>query len=172
MSPPRPTFLADAMLGDLARWLRILGEDCLYADPEWDDAVVLEAARGDDRVLVTRDKALVARAKRQALRAVCVPQASPVEMLAVVYRALGRAPDAARTATRCSLCNGRLVETDGAGAATHAEAKGRTPPHEAVRARHERFWSCRACGQPFWRGTHWEEIERTRDALAARLART
>ena len=53
-------FLADAMLGGLARWLRILGLDTYY-DPNLDDPEVVERAVTEDRLILTRDAKLVER---------------------------------------------------------------------------------------------------------------
>ncbi|MBI2903001.1 MAG: hypothetical protein HYY12_05370 [Candidatus Methylomirabilis oxyfera] len=51
--------VADAMLGRLAKWLRVLGYDTLY----WrgDDAGLLRLAVAEDRLVLTRDTRLPAR---------------------------------------------------------------------------------------------------------------
>ena len=54
-------FLADSMLGKLARWLRMLGHDVTY-NVELDDNVLLEVAKKENRVLLTRDLELYQRA--------------------------------------------------------------------------------------------------------------
>ncbi len=50
-------FLADNMLGSLARWLRFLGFDTAYPDV-LTDKDLKELARQENRVLLTRDKEL------------------------------------------------------------------------------------------------------------------
>lgn len=55
--PPR--FLADAMLGRLATWLRILGYDAEYSRAK--DDVLLCRAREEGRILLTRDSGLLRR---------------------------------------------------------------------------------------------------------------
>ena len=50
--PPR--FVSDAMVGKLARWLRLTGEDVLF-NASWDDPELLAIARREGRVLLTRD---------------------------------------------------------------------------------------------------------------------
>ena len=61
--PPR--FAADAMLGRLARWLRVLGFDTAYdsaiADPE-----LVRMAAIEERVLLTRDRTSCASCARIA----------------------------------------------------------------------------------------------------------
>ena len=58
------TFVADCMLGRLAKWLRILGFDVLYFSKAEDPALV-EIARRDGRVLLTRDTGLIERTAKR-----------------------------------------------------------------------------------------------------------
>src|SRR5262249_10770147 len=53
-----PRFVADAMLGRVARWLRVLGFDVVY-DPTLHDAALVQLAEADDRILLTRDRQLL-----------------------------------------------------------------------------------------------------------------
>ncbi|MBI3006700.1 MAG: DUF5615 family PIN-like protein, partial [candidate division NC10 bacterium] len=50
-------FLADAMVGRLAKWLRALGYDTLYYR-DGDDEALLATAAAEGRVLLTRDTRL------------------------------------------------------------------------------------------------------------------
>src|SRR5436190_8642950 len=52
--------LCDHMLGSLARWLRFMGYDTAYPEPG-PDRMLIERARAEGRVLVTRDKELAGR---------------------------------------------------------------------------------------------------------------
>src|SRR5919198_5333893 len=56
-----PRFVADVMLGKLARWLRALGYDTLYFR-DAPDARLLGIALRERRQLLTRDAALALRA--------------------------------------------------------------------------------------------------------------
>ena len=49
--------LADGMLGRLARWLRLLGYDTAYEN-DADDLYLARRARAEDRILLTRDRAV------------------------------------------------------------------------------------------------------------------
>ena len=61
MSDPTmtPRFIADAMLGKLARWLRLLGYDTLYSQES--DSIIAQHARSQERILLTRARELAAR---------------------------------------------------------------------------------------------------------------
>jgi uncharacterized protein with PIN domain len=60
----QPSFLADAMLGRLARWLRVLGVDTLY-EPTLSDPELVSRAELDGRIVLTRDRALVPPKSRE-----------------------------------------------------------------------------------------------------------
>jgi uncharacterized protein len=57
---PSPTFFADAMLGRLARWLRMLGYDTAYEKVISDESLVARVLT-EQRWLLTRDSYLVQR---------------------------------------------------------------------------------------------------------------
>ena len=68
-NPPR--FVADAMLGSLARKLRIFGFDTLYFK-EGDDTALERLARKEGRIIITSDRLLSRDAERLGLRSVLV----------------------------------------------------------------------------------------------------
>ncbi len=74
-----PKFLADAMLGSLARWLRILGFDTRYL--QGDDAMIAYRARAEERILLTRDREL---ARRRGVVSILIASQSLPEQLAQV----------------------------------------------------------------------------------------
>jgi len=138
-------FLVDLMCGKLATYLRMCGHDAAYAldrGVEADDAL-LSLARAEDRVLVTRDEALAARAERSVLVTATDSTEQVRELVAAGYDCTPTEP------MRCSTCNGRLARV------TEAES---TPEH-APDPGEEPVWRCRDCGQVFWRGSHWDDVK-------------
>ncbi len=61
------TFVADCMLGRLAKWLKILGFDVLYFSKA-EDRDLVEIARREGRVLLTRDTGLIERTAKRPNR--------------------------------------------------------------------------------------------------------
>ena len=59
-------FLVDGMLGKLTRWLRMLGQDVLYS-VQLGDSELLELAKKEDRILLTKDFELYKRATGRGL---------------------------------------------------------------------------------------------------------
>lgn len=144
-------FLADAMLGRLARWLRVLGLDAVY-DPETDDPDLVALADAEGRWLLTRDRHLVEHLRPR--HAVLVGSDRPLRQLREVAGAAGLEPPFTLF-TRCPVCNGALR------AATAEEAETLVP--EASRGLGP-VRRCPNCGRVYWRGSHTERMCR---ALAA-----
>src|SRR5215813_270690 len=59
-NPRKPTFIADVMVGRLARWLRILGFDVLYSN-RYEDDEILRIASAENRMILTRDTGFAPR---------------------------------------------------------------------------------------------------------------
>jgi len=53
-------FIADVMVGKLARWLRVLEFDVAYSN-QYDDDEIIRRANADHGVILTRDTRLAAR---------------------------------------------------------------------------------------------------------------
>ena len=138
-------FIADAMLGTLAKWLRILGFDTQF-DTSLSDDQLVRLARAQDRVLLTRDQEL---AQRRGLDIVFVGSERLDDQIVQVLRELDLEPN--RSFSRCPVCNELLTEMD------REEALLRVPPY--VAQTHKTFKSCPACQRIYWRGTHWQRME-------------
>jgi uncharacterized protein len=158
-SPPRlpcsveaPRFLVDAMLGRLAKWLRILGYDAEYFPGEDDD--LLRQTRRQGRVLLTRDTRLLRR--RPLPPHLFIESDQVMEQLRQVVTAL-RLDPAAPPARRCPRCNVVLEPRD------RAEVLGRVP--EFVWSHHQVFWACPRCQRIYWAGTHRRRMEEAIKAL-------
>lgn len=141
-----PRFLADAMLGRLARWLRILGYDAEYFPGEDDD--LLRLARREGRVLLTRDTRLLRR--RPLPPHLFIQSDHVMEQLRQVVTALRLNPTAP-PARRCVCCNAVLEPRP------KAEVFGLVP--EFVWSQHETFWACPACQRIYWAGSHRQRME-------------
>jgi uncharacterized protein with PIN domain len=138
----KPKFVADHMLGSLAKWLRMIGYDTIY-DKDMDDRGIAETARAQGRFVLTRDKEL---AKEPG--ALLVEDDQLDAQLTVVKAKFGLAFDEA--AIRCTACNGELTSLP------RDQAKESVP--EGAFEANEQFWKCAGCGKVYWRGSHWRGI--------------
>ncbi len=108
--PARPRVLVDVMCGTLATYLRICGYDAAYALEEGmeDDDRIAARATAEDRLLVTRDRELAARADDSLL----LTERDVLDQLREVADA-GHPVSVAAEPTRCGSCNGPLERVDG-----------------------------------------------------------
>jgi len=152
----QPRFVADAHLGRLARYLRMLGFDTLYENALSDRNLVAVSC-AERRVLLTRDRELLMH--RELTHGVFVHGDRPRKQLRYV---LGRLDlrDSCRPLTRCTKCNS-LLEGVAAGAIS-----GQVPPRVAE-SFHE-FRRCPGCARIYWRGSHYARMMKiVEDALEA-----
>ena len=150
---PSPKLFADAMLGALARWMRVLDVDVAY-DPALSDPELVERAVAEGRTILTRDRKLTER--RLARNHILIRSDDVDEQVRQVLEEMGIRPNLRRLLGRCLLCNLPLEEMEA------EAARVRVPPY--VARTQEEFRACPGCGRIYWRGTHV-------DRMARRLAR-
>jgi uncharacterized protein with PIN domain len=155
-SPLRCTrFIADAHLGRLAKYLRLLGFDTLYRN-DFADAEIATLSQGERRIVLTRDRDLLMHG--------CITHGCyvrEVEPLRQVIEIVGRL-DLKRTCqpfSRCSCCNEHLY------AVPKDDVRDRLAP--PTLAHYDQFWRCHGCARIYWAGSHYQRL---RMALAAALA--
>lgn len=148
-------FVADRMLGRLARWLRLFGYDTLgIKKQENEDDLLLKLAEREGRILISRDRALIREAAKKKLTAYLVRSPDVLEQLKELQEEFGI--EFEPEMDRCTLCNSsiRLMGPDELGI---LNKKDYVYP-ERLENRTE-FWICGTCGQVYWQGKHWENIQ-------------
>jgi len=147
MESQEKRFIADVMLGRLAKWLRIIGYDTSYFRTI-DDSQLIRTASREGRILLTRDVELYHRGGFDGL----LIKAEYLEaQLAQVIKQEALKP-LMNAGVRCPLCNEclRVVSRE--------QIKELVPAY--VWETHREFTRCPRCGKIFWRGTHWQRIHR------------
>lgn len=146
-SVTEPRWLADEMVGRLARYLRFVGCDTAYARGLSDDAII-ELARAEDRVVLTRDRQLA----RKAGRALLLATTDLAGQWRAVRAAFPQLPAELRF-ERCTECNGRLERDLG----FPPEPRPEGVPWDRV-AQGLPLYRCAACAHYYWEGTHTADI--------------
>lgn len=139
-------FIVDCMLGKLAKWLKI-GFDVLYF-PKIGDQELLSQARKEGRSLLTRDHALLDRAK--GIKKLFIESEAwedQVSQVADFFCLWGEVAPY----SRCLECNVKLKPLP------KSQAANLVAPF--VLEKRDSFAICPACGRVFWPGTHFEEME-------------
>jgi len=145
-------FLTDGMFGKLTRWLRILGHDVEYSRSE-DDKKLIEKAKSEKRILLTRDLKLYQQAMTQGAEAMLVEAATGAEKLAGLARRFDFNLVIDVTVSRCPKCNTKIKPV------SKDIIIGRVP--KTTSTHYNEFWECPRCGQIYWQGAHWKRIEKT-----------
>ena len=142
----RPRFVADVMLGRLAKWLRIAGFDVLYSNRFTDDELVA-VSQCEGRVLLSRDTRLLLR--RSVKEFIFLESEKIQDQIQQIFHATNTASLSALL-SRCLSCNEPLIDI----------------PRESVRESVPRFVyetqacfkSCPRCRKIFWAGTHRQSV--------------
>jgi uncharacterized protein with PIN domain len=138
-------FIADSMLGRLAKWLRVLGYDTLY-QPFYRQGVIGESVR-EGRKLLSRHRSTVTRYAGSML----IRSNHLKDQLYEMKKSGAITSDRSRWFTRCLLCNVPLQKAEG----THAREN--VPEYVFYQsASGIRF--CPSCGRYFWPGSHRDRM--------------
>jgi len=143
-----PRFIIDANLGRLARYLRLLGFDTLYRN-NYPDQEIARVAQQDRRIVLTRDRALLQH--KSITHGYFVRSDKPREQVKEILARLDLY-DHVHPFTRCLRCNGEMENVE-----KHAVDHQLQP---RTRQYYDRFRRCTACGQAYWKGSHFEKMER------------
>lgn len=142
-------FFADAMLGKLAKWLRVLGCDTAY-EPDITDNDLAKRALREGRVILTRDTRLIRRKEVRDNHFFVRGDGYRDQLRQVVDHF--RIDPSEKLFTRCVRCNETLEE------APKPLLEGKIPRY--VYDTRESFGACPRCGRIFWKATHREQMER------------
>jgi uncharacterized protein with PIN domain len=143
-----PRFVLDNHLGRLTAYLRMLGFDCLYRN-DFDDDQLAEIAEQEKRILLSRDRRLLMR--KSVADGYCLRSLDSLEQLTEVVKRF----DLARRVTpfhRCLRCN-HLLEP-----VRKEDVLDRLEP--LTKKYFEEFHICPSCGQIYWKGSHYERMEK------------
>ncbi|WP_258083928.1 Mut7-C RNAse domain-containing protein [Thermococcus thermotolerans] len=148
-------FIADMMLGRLARWLRLYGYDTLYGVE--DDDEILRVALAENRALLTRDSSLAGRARRLGLKVILLDSNSLEGQIGELKRHGLEFRELFPPNARCPKCNGLIRPV------SKGEVRGKVP--ESVYQKYDEFYVCETCGQIYWPGRQWREMLRIDERL-------
>lgn len=151
------TFVADCMLGKLAKWLKILGFDVLFFSKAADKDLV-DLSRREDRVLLTRDTGLIEKTAKRPNRLFVRSDVWEDQVVQVLDEL--ELWDDVRPNTRCIECNLQVK--------TLARERARNLVTPYVSEHASSFAICPGCNRVFWQGTHYGDMERKIERLLGR----
>jgi uncharacterized protein with PIN domain/sulfur carrier protein ThiS len=146
--PLEPRFVLDGHLGKLADYLRLLGFDACYRN-DADDDELAEISNREGRFLLTRDRGLLKRS--QVVFGYYIREKLPRKQVIEVVCRFGLAHQA-KPYTRCVHCNGLLKPVPKDAILERLEPK--------TKLYYDAFSICDDCGQIYWKGSHFEQLDR------------
>jgi hypothetical protein len=145
------SFIADAMLGKMARKLRMFGFDTIY-DSNIDDKDILDSSRYQNRIVLTSDRTLVKRCKKKGINTILTYKGTELENLVTIFSVLNiKSINLQKLPHLCTCCNG-LLDT----IIDKNLIKNQIPD----RLLHSKniFYECTKCNKIYWIGTHLQRI--------------
>jgi uncharacterized protein with PIN domain len=140
-------FIADVMLGRLAKWLRVLGYDTLY-QPFYKQGMIETAVREGHRLLSRHRPTVAHYANAMLIRSDHVK-----DQLYEMKNAGAITSERSQWFSRCLLCNALLQKAE------EADARENVPEYVFYQSA-SAISACPSCGRYFWPGSHRERMVR------------
>ena len=125
------------------------------------DTQLLNMAKAEKRILLTRDQKLYERAVSKGVNAVFVDSTDDVGKLAKMAGLFKLNLEIDMNVSRCPKCNSRIRSV------SKESVVEQIPKYTAVY--YNDFWKCLSCGQVYWQGAHWKRILRTLEDVQIRV---
>jgi len=138
----------------------MMGHDVIYS-VQINDCTLLELTKKDERVLLTKDLALYKRAISRGLDAYYVEGMKESEQLAELSKRYSLQLTIDMDKSHCPVCNTHLKETP------KEQLKGELEKNTFTY--YDKFWKCPNCGQIYWQGAHWTQINNTLNQAQLKL---
>ncbi|HEY5735803.1 MAG TPA: Mut7-C RNAse domain-containing protein [Nitrosopumilus sp.] len=144
-------FLVDAMLGNVARKLQLFGFDSEYKS-NIEDLELIKKAKSEQRIIISKDRELITKAKKQGIISVHITKENEVEQFLEILEQIPLQLDSiSGDRARCTKCNFPTSQID--------KSKILSKIPQKVSEFNDKFWKCDNCDQIYWEGTHIKKIQ-------------
>jgi len=152
LNKTKPAFLVDAMLGNIAKKLRLLGFDTEYSSNILDEDLILRA-KNENRILITKDEMLIQLSKKQNLIVIPITEEKEVNQLIQIFEGLGISKFMINGENaRCTICNGDLKPIN------KHDIQNQIPT--GILEKITQFWICQRCNKVYWEGSHIDNLQK------------
>ena len=147
-----PTFFVDAMLGNIARKLRLMGFDSKY-EHDIDDDDLINLAKKDNRIIISRDENLVKKALKLGIKSIFLEKNQETKQFQEIIDKLDlKKIEINGEKARCPLCNFETIPVN--------KNKISNIVPKKVLDQNEKFWKCTNCSKIFWEGSHIDNLQK------------
>lgn len=142
-------FIADNMLGKLAKYLRMIGYDTVFPPPG-NARDLIHLSKDENRVILTRNSIFIRDFKPENYLFI-KSQHFPDQLIQVIKK-YGLEINIDKFFTLCTICNKPLLQV------SKEEVKEKVP--ESIYMNFEEFRQCPLCSRIYWRGGHTQRMEK------------
>ena len=156
-----PRFFVDAMLGNIAKKLRLLGYDTNYSS-DIDDNILIDSAKKDERIIISKDNELVNKAKILTIKTIFLKKSSETDQLFEIFNKINvKKVSISGDSARCPKCNFSTIPIE--------KNMIQSKVHDGVLKFNDKFWICKKCDQVYWEGTHIKNLKKQIDEINEKL---
>ncbi|MCE9652113.1 MAG: Mut7-C RNAse domain-containing protein [Nitrosarchaeum sp.] len=145
-----PTFFVDAMLGNIAKKLRLLGYDSKYYS-NIDDEKLIDDAKKENRIIISKDEELIKKAQKLGIRSIYVTKIEEIDQFLEIITSVNLKIQINGNTARCPKCNSLTESID------KDSIKEKIP--QGVFNSNDIFWKCKCCDHLYWEGTHIKNLQ-------------
>lgn len=142
-----PSFILDAHLGKLSRYLRLLGFDSLYRN-DYADHEIIDIAIKERRIILTRDIGILKNDK--VTHGYWLRSQDSKQQLNEVLQKFDLFSKI-KEFSRCIACNGKIKKVNKNKIADKLQAK--------TFQYYDEFFQCTSCKRIYWEGSHFENMK-------------
>jgi len=147
-----PTFFVDAMLGNIAKKLRLMGYDSKYL-ANIEDNELIRLAKNDNRIIISRDEDLIRKAQKTGLKSILIKKEEEISQFREIINNLNlKIFKINGDRARCPKCNSKTQSI------VKKDIYKKIPTK--VLEYNDKFWKCKSCDQIFWEGTHIKNLQK------------
>ena len=144
-------FFVDAMLGNIAKKLRLLGFDSEYFS-DIDDSKLLEKSKNENRTIISKDHNLIKRAEKIGISSIYITQENEIEQFQQILEKTNlEFSEISGDIARCPKCNFTTSQIK------KSEIINEIP--QRILDYHNKFWKCDGCNKIYWEGTHIKNLQ-------------
>jgi uncharacterized protein len=152
--PLRKTrFITDSNLGNIVKYMRLLGFD-LYYDAALSDREIIKISNHEKRIILTKSSKLLKF--KDVTHAIFIRPGTTEEQVNRIIDHLD-IRDRAKPFSRCLLCNGPIDSVAKDMVIDQIPSKTRSFCDE--------YTQCRCCGKIYWKGTHFIKMQKFVDHI-------
>lgn len=147
-----PKFFVDAMLGNIAKKLRIMGFDTRYL-ANIEDGELIRISKKDNRIIISRDEDLIRKALKNGIKAILTKNIHEIEQFReIIKESKLKIIKINGERARCPMCNSKTELVN------KKNIQKKIP--KKVLEYNEKFWICKFCDKIFWEGTHIKNLQK------------